>query len=314
MDIMLIPITDFSFTRELKTAPIIPAEGGIVQGIGVKVNFPQNVLGTDTSAGSIEIKSTTNFPETADIKIIGGQAKDVIVRDSSQQIITTLSGTISLELTITKQEIINAGAAFNQLENIKISYWDSTANSWISIPTISKLNPVAATAIADLNSDPAVILLGSVGHLSYFAPTLPTSINAPQTPPGFTITAGNGQAILSWGASMGAVKYNIYQQSASVYPYLAATSQTSYTVSGLINGTTYSFKVSSLDTNDNESAATSAATVTPVSVSSGGSGNLGGGGGGGGGGGTWWLPKFIPETSASSIIINWQPSFSAGYV
>lgn len=265
-NIILTPITTFNFVGDLKTSTIIPSEGGIVQGTGVQIGFPAGVLGTDTSTGTVELKSTTNFPATADMKVIGDKAQDVTFLDSSQRTISTFSGNISIELTVTKQEVLNAGVAFSQLQQMSIAYWDGTANSWIKIPTIVKLNPGIATAINGLNPDSAVILSGSVNHLSYFAPTLPTSVNAPSTPTELSAVAGNEQVILSWNTSAGAAQYNVYQQFGNSYQYIAKTSQTSYTVSGIVNGTSYSFKVSSLNTDDNESAATSAIVAIPALI------------------------------------------------
>ena len=127
------------------------------------------------------------------------------------------------------------------------------------------LSVPSAVSIAELNADPAITLTGTTTHLSTYAPSIPTDSSAPSTPTGLSATAGNGNASLSWTASSGATKYDIYKKVGADYPYLAQTASTSYSASSLTNGTIYYFKVSALDGSDRESAATSEVSVTPRS-------------------------------------------------
>jgi len=278
------------FAPSTKNNSLTPSDGGIVQGSGIKVDFPKNALGTDTSAGTVEVKNTTNVPTITSAKIVGN-AKEITARDSNNRTITTISGTLSIELTATKTEINAQSLTLAQVNNMTISYWDSTSNNWVDIPTVVTLSVPGATTVADLDEDPAVTLTGTVSHLSSFALNSKSDSNAPDTPTNFAASAlASGQAYLTWTASSGATKYDIYQRSGDTYPYLAQTTNTHYTVSGLSNGTTYYYKVSALDSSDRESAATSAVSVTPVS---------GSGGGGGGGGSYTPTPTPTPTPSAS---------------
>ena len=96
-----------------------------------------------------------------------------------------------------------------------------------------------------------------------------TSSNSPPSPPtGLTAGGGNGQVTLSWTAAGGATSYNIYEGTSSSgessTPVATGISATSYTVSGLSNGTAYYFKVAALNSfgtsgYSNEAAATPAA-------------------------------------------------------
>lgn len=108
-----------------------------------------------------------------------------------------------------------------------------------------------------------------------------------------TATGGNGQVALSWSAatayqgwSIGG--YNVCHKSSGSYTCVDTSStSTSYTKTGLTNGTTYTFKIQAYDgvatkniiAESNEKTATpvAAATPTPTPPPS------GGGGGGGGG-------------------------------
>jgi len=259
------------FASNLKNAPITTSDGGIVRGTGIKVDFPKNALGTGNTAGTVEVKSTTNVVTKNDRKLVG-TSKEITARNSSNQNITTLSGSITIELTLSRAELEAADLTFAQAQAIKITYYDSTAGSWSEIPTVVTLSVPTATTIAELDADPAITLTGTVTHLSTFAPSLPTDADAPATPTGFNVSAGNTTAALSWTASAGATKYDVYKKVGDDYTYLAQTTSVSYSATGLTNGTVYYFKVSALDDSDRESAATSEASVTPRAAVTGGGG------------------------------------------
>ncbi|MFA4917517.1 MAG: fibronectin type III domain-containing protein, partial [Syntrophales bacterium] len=263
-------VTVSGFAPNTKNSPITPSSGGIVSGTGIKVDFPKNALGTGTSAGTVEVKSTTNVVLKNDRQLIG-TAKEITARNSSNQNVTTLSGSITIELTVTKAELVTAGLTFAQAQAIKITYYDSTGGSWVEIPTVVTLSVPSATTIAGLDDDPAITLTGTTTHLSTYAPSIPTDSDAPPAPTGLSATASDVSAVLSWTASAGATKYDVYKKVGADYPYLAQTTSTSYTATGLTNGTVYYFKVSALDSSspNKESAATSEVSVTPVASSSG---------------------------------------------
>ncbi len=89
--------------------------------------------------------------------------------------------------------------------------------------------------------------------------------------PVVTATAGNSSATLSWKALSGATKYGVYKYLNGSYSAVGVTTSTSYTVSGLTNGTKYGFLVrayangtwSSFTTADNVYC-TPTASVKPV--------------------------------------------------
>ncbi len=87
---------------------------------------------------------------------------------------------------------------------------------------------------------------------------------APAAPTGLTATAGNAQVSLSWNASAGATSYNVLRSTTNGGSYttiatLVAT--TSYTDTGLTNGTTYYYVVQAVNSagtspNSNQASAT----------------------------------------------------------
>ncbi len=91
-----------------------------------------------------------------------------------------------------------------------------------------------------------------------------TIMIVPPSPANLTACAGNQQATLTWNTSSGAASYNIYQSTTSGGPYtkVASSTNTSYTVTGLINGTLYYFVVTAVNS-VGESAALNQTSATP---------------------------------------------------
>ena len=100
------------------------------------------------------------------------------------------------------------------------------------------------------------------------APTGATSI--PAAPTNLVATAGNAQISLTWTASSGATSYSVYRGTTangeSATPLVSGLTTTSYTNSGLTNGTHYYYKVKATNSAgtsgySGEASATPAATV-----------------------------------------------------
>jgi hypothetical protein len=134
----------------------------------------------------------------------------------------------------------------------------------------------------------------------YFTMTVVASDPKPEAPGNVTATAGNGQATVSFTPPTNANGYNgtITDYEVTINPGGATFTGTAspITVTGLTNGTAYTFTVTATDgTNTSEPSAPSNS-VTPTS----GGGTLPPGGGGGGG----TNPPTAPDTSASSTTIS----------
>ncbi|HUA16148.1 MAG TPA: glycoside hydrolase family 44 protein [Verrucomicrobiae bacterium] len=90
-----------------------------------------------------------------------------------------------------------------------------------------------------------------------------TTGNPPAAPAGLTATAGDQQVSLSWSASSGATSYAVRRGTASGGPYtsVASPTTTSYTDTGLTDGTIYYYVVTASNSygssgNSNEASAT----------------------------------------------------------
>src|SRR5262249_34390193 len=67
----------------------------------------------------------------------------------------------------------------------------------------------------------------------------------PAAPTNLKATGGSGQVALSWNASSGATSYNVKRSTTNGGPYttISSPTTTSYTDTGLTNGTTYYYVV-----------------------------------------------------------------------
>jgi fibronectin type 3 domain-containing protein len=89
----------------------------------------------------------------------------------------------------------------------------------------------------------------------------------PPAPTGLTASSGNTQVSLAWNTSSGATSYNVKRSTANGGPYttIASPTSTTYTNTGLTNGTTYYYVVSAVNANG-ESGNSSQASATPTVV------------------------------------------------
>jgi hypothetical protein len=97
--------------------------------------------------------------------------------------------------------------------------------------------------------------------LARFAPA-----QAPLPPTGLTATAGDAQVALTWTGSASAATYNVKRSPTSGGPYTTVANNitaTSYTDTGLTNGTTYYYVVTAVNS-VGESATSNDASATPV--------------------------------------------------
>ncbi len=87
----------------------------------------------------------------------------------------------------------------------------------------------------------------------------------PAAPTGLNATAGNAQVALSWTGSAGAASYSVYRSTTSGSETLLVSglTATSYTNTGLTNGTTYYYKVTAVNS-AGESAKSSEVSAKPV--------------------------------------------------
>jgi fibronectin type 3 domain-containing protein len=100
-----------------------------------------------------------------------------------------------------------------------------------------------------------------------FAAVTPATPVPPPAPTGLSAMAGGNQVVLSWTPSAGATSYNVYQGltagGESATAVATGITATTYTVSGLTNGTAYYFTVAAVN-GGGTSGASNEASATPT--------------------------------------------------
>jgi subtilisin family serine protease len=97
-------------------------------------------------------------------------------------------------------------------------------------------------------------------------PPPPPDTTPPAAPTGLTASAGGGSVSLDWAdnAEGDLAGYRVYRQQADgTWAHAATVTASAYTQSGLVNGTTYTYRVTARDTSGNESAPSATASATP---------------------------------------------------
>ncbi len=126
-------------------------------------------------------------------------------------------------------------------------YEGSTLLGTANIPTAS-WSTVSTTVTLPAGTQTLEVVLSANGqHFNWmqFQP-----VNGPvSVPTGVSATAGNAQVILSWSPAAGATSYNVQSSTTEGGPYttIATPTTTSYTNTGLVNGTTYYYVISATD-------------------------------------------------------------------
>ncbi len=273
---VIISVSAVTFNPQRKEQSIKPIEGGVVQTNDTKIELPSGALGSESTQASVKIQNTMNVPEGSGVKVFSSKAKEITASYSEGEnrgrSISVLTKSVNIEMVLTKSELSSEGISnLDSAERLKIGYFDETVGNWVEIPTAVTTNPSNAT----WDNLQSITLKGTTNHLSDFAPIF-SATGSPPVPTGLTATAGDSQVALSWTASSGATKYNIYRYRPSdgKWPYLTQTTNTTYTNTGLTNGTTYYYKVSALNDANQESAATDAVSATPQAAPSGGGGGI----------------------------------------
>jgi xyloglucan-specific exo-beta-1,4-glucanase len=107
---------------------------------------------------------------------------------------------------------------------------------------------------------------GGGGGGSGDSPPSPPPVTRPGVPTAMTVSAGNNQVSLSWGAVAGATSYKIYRSTTAGQQGSAVgtSSNTSFVDTTAVNGTTYLYQVTAVNAGGEGSASTQSAGVTPT--------------------------------------------------
>jgi predicted carbohydrate-binding protein with CBM5 and CBM33 domain len=241
------------------------------------VSAPNPALYTITNATSATATLNLNTPTAAQdvtvtLRVTSGSASDTETRQFLHQpaISSSWQDLGALTATAITQVVGNRVNVRTVSSTGTDAYWPSTPITITSSNTGSTQWPVTlgqavnalngAVRIGVLNTSnntitPAanatsnrVYAQTSANIQSAFLQVTPG--NVPSAPTGVAATAGNAQVVVSWAAASGATGYNVKRSTTNGGPYTnvaANTGATSFTNTGLTNGTTYYYVVTALN-------------------------------------------------------------------
>jgi len=140
----------------------------------------------------------------------------------------------------------------------------NAANGAVRIGILNAQNQVVPQQSATTNR---IFALTSANITSAFLQRVPGAV--PAAPTGVAAVAGNAQIQLNWNTAAGATGYNVKRSTTNGGPYAnvaTAVSATTFTNTGLANGTTYYYVVTAVNASG-ESAVSTQATATPQASS-----------------------------------------------
>jgi len=238
--------------------------GGLAGGV---VGFQFWNLGNEVTSTSFEVSS--NFPCLwAVLQQFSPPAQPPMglsaTATSSSEI--DLSWNANAETTVT---------GYNVYRSVTSGFTPSSANRIAAgVTTTSFANTGLAAATTYFYLVTAINQLGKESGPSHQASATTQAGGPPPAPTNLTATAGNTQVSLSWTASSGASSYHVKRATVSGGPYttVGSPTATSFTDSGLNNGTTYFYVVTAVNAagesgNSNQASATpQAGTIKAISI------------------------------------------------
>ncbi len=125
-----------------------------------------------------------------------------------------------------------------------------------------------STTVAEFSSREVAQLAPTLTVTTVATPP-PPDTTAPTAPTGLTAAAGDGSVTLSWQANADPdlARYRVFRRIVGAeWPTepMTAVTGTGYTDTAVANGTTYEYRITAVDTADNESAPSATATAQPT--------------------------------------------------
>lgn len=263
----------------------VGSENGFASGITSGGFTPSSITGSGSS--TLTINTTTSAKPYALSLTITGTA-GTITHTASTTLLVSLAAPASLTATPGDAQVslswpASVGATSYDMKRATVSGGPYTTVACATTTSYTDTGLTGGTTYyyvvsAAYSAGPNA---GGESADSSEASATPQGPARPSAPAVLTATPDNGQVALTWSASSGATSYNVKRATVSGGPYttIASQSSTSYTNSGLTNGTTYYYVVSAVNSagesgNSSEVSATpqppaAAAAPTNVKASSG---------------------------------------------
>ena len=221
---------------------------------GVSVVAPANSFGTSGSV-SINITPDTRVSSQGETKVVG-LAYSVEARDDAGALISKLNSDLTISMPYSDADVLNLGVSEDKLG---MSFWDELAGAW---------RPVDTAVVNKADN----IVTATVGHLTRFAIVSAADVTPPAAPTGVTATAlGDGKIKLVWTNPVADFSHaKVYRSTTSGQlgnVRISEAAGTTYTDTGITNGTKYYYTVRAVDPAGNESSNTAQVSVTAIGTS-----------------------------------------------
>lgn len=266
-----------STTFTVTVSPVRGFAGAVSLSVGSESGFPSGVTSGGFSPASISgsgssvltMNTTTNtIPFALSLTITGTSGS--LAHTASTTLLINLDPPASLTATPGNAQVslswsASVGGSSYHVKRATVSGGPyvtiscPTGTSYVDTGLINGINyyyVVSASYTGNPNA-------GGESVDSNEASATPQALTPPP-PTGLTATPGSGQVALAWNGSSGATSYRVKRATASGGPYsvIASPNSTSYTDTGLTNGTTYYYVVSAVNS-AGESGNSSQVSATP---------------------------------------------------
>jgi chitin-binding protein len=226
-------------------------------------NVIVSLVVTSGSSAASATRSLVHLPATAspwfDLGLLTADPHTLVVGDRVS--VRTVSSTGQDAFWPASALAITASTTTADAWPLALAQAINAANGDVRVGLLNAQNQVVPVQNATTNR---VFALTSANLRSAFLQIVPGAV--PPAPAGLTAVAGDGQVQLSWSATSGATGYNVKRSTTNGGPYAnvntAPVTTTSFTNTGLANGTAYFYVVTAVNASG-ESPVSTQASATP---------------------------------------------------
>ena len=237
-------------TRQLSTTSGVTYDRETQSSYAVTLKAEDDNGGSDTLAVTIDLTDVEEPPD----------------RPAAPSVTATAGTTDSLEVNWTAPT--NTGPA---IDNYDLRYREGTGGSWTNGPqNVSGTSATIGSLTESTSYQVQVLARNAEGDSPWSLPGSGQTgaLGAPDVPHSLDAMPGNGQVMLSWVQPSGGAEVTNYEYEQDVSGTWISTgsTDTSYTVTGLTNGQSYTFRVRAANSAGQSAASSASASVTPATV------------------------------------------------
>ena len=237
-------------TRQLST------KSGVTYDHETKPSYSVTLKADDDNGGSGTLAVTIDLTDV----------EEPPDRPAAPSVTATAGTTDSLEVNWTAPS--NTGP---DIDDYDLRYREGTSGAWTNGPQNQPGTSATIPGLTESTSYQVQVLARNAEGNSPWS--LPGSgqtgaLGAPDVPHSLDAMPGNGQVMLSWVQPSGGAEVTDYEYEQDVSGTWISTgsTDTSYTVTGLTNGQSYTFRVRAANSAGRSAASTASASVTPATV------------------------------------------------